>query len=104
LPTLLHGDAQQNNFLTTASDVVLFDTAPYFGHPEVDLALIDYFAPVPEEVFAGYQEIVSIDQGFAERRELWRLFAYLAVVTVDGQNPFGRSFLGRIADAVARYR
>lgn len=104
LPALLHGDAQQNNFLTTADDAVLFDTAPYFGHPEVDLALIDYFEPVPREVFAGYQEIASIDHGFAQRRELWRLFAYLAVIAVDGHNLFGRTFLSRLAEAIALYR
>ncbi len=68
--------------------------APYFGHPEIDLALLDYFAPVPPVVFDAYREITPIDDGFAERRELWRLFGYLAVVAVDGRNEFGRSFRG----------
>lgn len=103
-PTLLHGDAQQNNFLILPSgEPVFFDTAPYFGHPEIDLALIDYFAPVPAAVFEGYQELRAIDKGFAERRELWRLHAYLAVVTVDGASEFGRAFLDRIAHAIALY-
>ena len=56
-PTLLHGDAQQNNFLTSATEAVLLDAAPYFGHPEVDLALLDYFEPVPAAVFDGYREL-----------------------------------------------
>lgn len=104
-PTLLHGDAQQNNFLTLPSgEAVLFDTAPYFGHPEIDLALIDYFAPVPAEVFESYRELRAIDEGFAQRRELWRLHAYLAVVIVDGASEFGRPFLDRIARAIAIYR
>ncbi|MGW5558813.1 fructosamine kinase family protein [Micromonospora sp. NPDC003944] len=103
-PTLLHGDAQQNNFLTTASQAVLLDAAPYFGHPEIDLALVDYFAPVPREVFDAYNEVTPIDQEFWQRRELWRLFGYLAVVTVDGASAFGRSFLNRIAQVVATYR
>ena len=50
-PTLLHGDAQQNNFLSTAAGAVVIDAAPYFGHPEVDLAMLDFFAPVPDAVF-----------------------------------------------------
>lgn len=104
VPTLLHGDAQQNNVITTPTGAVLVDPAPYYGHPEVDLALLDYFAPVPAEVFDAYREVAPLDAGFAERRELWRLFAYLAVVAVDAESDFGRPFLGRIADAVALYR
>lgn len=103
-PTLLHGDAQQNNFLTTATEAVLLDTCPYFGHPEADLALLDYFAPVPAAVFDGYRELAPIEPGFAERRELWRLHGYLAVVAVDGASAFGRPYVARIADVVARYR
>ncbi|WP_328652050.1 fructosamine kinase family protein [Micromonospora sp. NBC_00330] len=102
-PTLLHGDAQQNNFLTTATQAILLDAAPYFGHPEIDLALIDYFEPVPSAVFDAYTEITPIDPEFRHRRELWRLFGYLAVITVDGTSAFGRPFLNRIAQAVATY-
>lgn len=103
-PSLLHGDAQQNNVLTTATGAVLIDVAPHFGHPELDLALLDYFAPVPGAVFDAYREVAPIDPGFGARRELWRLAGYLAVVTVDGTSEFGRPFLGRVADAVAAYR
>lgn len=102
-PTLVHGDAQQNNLLTTANDVVLVDPAPYFGHPELDLALVDYFAPVPDAVFDGYRDVTPIDPGFEERRELCRLFGYLAVLTVDGRSPFGRPFVERVAKVVETY-
>lgn len=102
-PTLLHGDAQQNNFLTSENRAFLLDTAPYYGHPEIDLALLDYFAPVPPIVFDAYREVTPIDSTFGDRRELWRLFGYLAVVTVDGDSAFGRPFLARIAAAVHRY-
>jgi hypothetical protein len=37
------------------------------------------------------------------RAELWRLFAYLAVVAADGASATGRAFLRRIADAVRQY-
>ena len=103
-PSLLHGDAQQNNFVSTAAGAVVIDAAPYFGHPEADLALVDYFQPVPGEVFAAYRDIAPIDPGFAERRELWRLAAYLAVIAVDGPGPFGRRYLGRLTAAVRSYR
>ena len=102
-PTLLHGDAQQNNFLTSKDGAYLLDVAPYYGHPEIDLALLDYFAPVPAIVFDAYRAVMPIDGTFGERRELWRLFGYLAVVTVDGDSDFGRRYVGRIAAAVAHY-
>jgi fructosamine-3-kinase len=103
-PSLLHGDAQQNNVLTTATGAVMVDPAPYFGHPEIDLALVDYFQPVPDDVFDAYRDLAPIDPGFPRRRELWRLHGYLAVVTVAGASALGRSTLRRIADAVALYR
>ena len=103
VPSLLHGDAQQNNFISTAAGAVVIDTAPYYGHPEIDLALVDYFAPADPALLREYARLAPVDPGFAGRRELWRLHAYLAVVAVDGANPFGSSFLPRIAAALRQY-
>ena len=103
MAALLHGDAQQHNFVSTDAGAVVIDVAPYFGHPELDLALVDYFDPVPDDVFDAYRDIAPIDPGFAQRRELWRLFGYLAVVTVDGHTSFGRRMLTCLADAVRSY-
>jgi fructosamine-3-kinase len=97
-PALLHGDAQQNNFISSAQGAVLIDPAVHFGHPEFDLALVDYFQPVPEDLFAGYREVRPIDPGFGERRDLWRVAAWLACVAVDGD-----AYLGRLMAAVGRY-
>lgn len=102
-PTLLHGDAQHHNFLSTDAGAVVIDASPYFGHPELDLALVDYFSPCPPELFTAYAHVHPLDPGFAERRELWRLFAYLGVLAVDGNGPFGRTFVPRLEDALARY-
>ncbi len=104
LPTLLHGDAQQNNFVSTDTGAAIVDAAPYFGHPEMDLALVDYFEPAPEELFDGYREQRSIDAGFAERRDLWRLHAYLAGIAVAGDSAFGRIFLAGLVTALDTYR
>jgi protein-ribulosamine 3-kinase len=97
-PSLLHGDAQQNNFISTELDAVVIDPAVYFGHPEMDLAYIDYFQPVPDDVFDGYQDERSIDPGFWERRDLWRIWGYLAAVFVEGS-----SYLGKLSEAVKKY-
>ncbi|HTT51225.1 MAG TPA: fructosamine kinase family protein [Streptosporangiaceae bacterium] len=103
-PALLHGDAQQHNFVSIPGGAVLIDPAPYFGHPELDLALLGYFHPVPRHVLDGYTEVRPVDAGFAARRELWRMFAYLAVLAVDGGTPYGRRFLARLDQAIAGYR
>jgi fructosamine-3-kinase len=50
----------------------------------MDLAYVDFFAPVSAELFAAYQEITPLDPDFAARRNLWRIPAWLAMVQVDG--------------------
>jgi fructosamine-3-kinase len=102
-PSLLHGDAQENNFITTDTGAVVVDVAPYFGHPEVDLAFVDLFEPVPEDLFNAYRAITPIDPDFDGRRDLWRVSAYLAAVTVDVASSFGRTILVRLADVVRGY-
>jgi protein-ribulosamine 3-kinase len=102
-PTLLHGDAQANNFISTAAGAVAgavaVDPAIYYGHPEMDLAYVDTFQPVPEELFLGYQEILPIDPGFNDRRDLWRVAAYLAMVQAGGPG-----YLGQLVEALKKYR
>jgi protein-ribulosamine 3-kinase len=98
VPTLLHGDAQQNNFISTEPGPVVIDPAVHYGNPEVDLAALDSFQPVPEDVFDGYREMLPIDAGFWERRELWKIRMYLAAVAVEGSG-----YLRRLAEAVRKY-
>lgn len=94
-PALLHGDAQQHNFVSTDDGAVVTDAAPYFGHPEIDLTLVDYFQPVPQDVFDAYDDIAPIDVEFAQRRDLWCIFVDLACITVEAA-PFDRYALDRL--------
>ena len=103
VPALLHGDAQQNNFVCTADGAVVVDVAPYFGHPEADLALVDIYSPADPALFRAYAESAPVDSGFVGRRELWRLPGYLAAIAVAGANAFGRSFLPRLDAALGQY-
>jgi fructosamine-3-kinase len=102
-PALLHGDAQQNNFISTPDGAVVIDACPYFGNPELDLALLGYFEPVPVVAFDAYRHVRPLDRSFEDRIELWRLFAYLAVIAVAGERSLCRDFLARVTRAVARY-
>jgi len=97
-PSLLHGDAQQNNFISTEMGAVVIDPAVYYGNPEMDLAFVDYFQPAPDDVFDGYQDELPIDPGFWQRRDLWRIWGYLGAVTVEGQ-----SHLDKLTGAIQKY-
>lgn len=97
-PALLHGDAQRNNFISTENGPVVIDPAVHYGHPEMDLAALDYWQPVPDEVFEGYQEILPIDPGFWERRALWKIWAYLAAIAVEGLD-----YVDKLTQALAPY-
>jgi DNA-binding CsgD family transcriptional regulator len=44
---------------------------------------------------------LPIARGFADRRELWRLPTYLAVIAIGGRR--SRQYIARLADAVRRY-
>ncbi len=83
-PCLLHGDAQQNNFINTAQGTFVIDPAIYYGNPEIDLAYIDCFQAAPDDVLNAYGEEMPIDPGFFERRDLWRVSMYLAAVALEG--------------------
>lgn len=89
IPALLHGDAQMNNFIFSEEGVYLIDPAVHYGHPEMDLAMLDIYQPVPSEVFKAYQAKITIDEGFERRRGLWRLGAYLAAVSIEGAGYLG---------------
>jgi fructosamine-3-kinase len=97
-PALLHGDAHKNNCLNTLLGPVFIDPAVYYGHPEMDLAYMDFFEPVPGDLLGGYAEIAPLDAGFVERRELWRLPARLAMVEVNVPHA-----LDRLSAAVRNY-
>lgn len=97
-PALLHGDAQANNFISTAAGAAAVDASVHFGHPELDLAYAGYWQAVPEHVFEGYRELRPIDPGFAERRDLWRISGYLAAVAVAGPD-----YLPWLMPCVERY-
>ena len=99
-PTLMHGDAQHHNFISTPAGAVVIDACPYFGHPEIDLAQLGFFHPVPAGVFAAYRDITRIDPGYPDREELWRLPTYLAIVAVA---PAPGPYLTRLTRAVRRY-
>jgi fructosamine-3-kinase len=73
-PSLVHGDAQQNNFISTEEGPVVIDPAVYYGNPELDLASVDCSQPVADDVLNSCRDERPTDPGFWERRDLWRVW------------------------------
>lgn len=97
-PCLVHGDAHHNNFISARQGTLVIDPAVYYATPEIDLAYVDIFQPVPEALFDGYREILPIDPGLSTRRALWRIPANLGMIQVGALE-----YLPQLTDAVKGY-
>lgn len=83
---LLHGDLWTGNILVREGRLVGFiDPACYFGHAEVDLAMLDLFGSPPGEFREAYGEP---EPGWRERRPAYQLFPALAHVRLWGPSWF----------------
>ncbi|MEX5727100.1 fructosamine-3-kinase [Rhodovulum iodosum] len=81
-PALLHGDLWSGNVLFTAEGgAALIDPACYYGHAEVDLAMLHLFgAPGP-----GFADAYgALEPGLAERRTLYQLWPALVHLRLFG--------------------
>ncbi|MEZ4907545.1 MAG: fructosamine kinase family protein [Saprospiraceae bacterium] len=57
-PTLLHGDLWNGNYMIdTNGKCVIIDPAIYFGHNEIDLAMMKLFGGFDDEVFNIYYDL-----------------------------------------------
>ena len=94
--SLLHGDLWTGNILVRDGAVAAFiDPACYYGHAEVDLAMLALFDGPPPEFYAAYGEL---DEGWEERREAYQLFPALVHLRLFGDTYAGMvdRFLGRL--------
>lgn len=81
-PALLHGDLWGGNVLVSAGQVSgLIDPACYYGHAEVDLAMLALFDRPSPEFFAAYGPPVP---GRAERLPIYQLFPALVHLRLFG--------------------
>lgn len=97
-PALLHGDVWKTNLLTDGKQVVAFlDPACYYGHPEIELAYIDWTDTFGDAFFERYDSLRGIDDGFFEtRRFAYRLYPLLVHLLLFGP-PYGEE-LGETLD------
>ncbi len=87
LPSLLHGDLWGGNVLVEGSAVsALVDPACYYGHAEVDVAMLALFDRPGEAFFDAYG---ALEPGHEERIAIYTLWPALVHVRL-----FGGSYVG----------
>ena len=88
-PALLHGDLWSGNILVRDGQLAaLIDPACYYGHAEVDLAMLTLFDAPPPEFWEAYG---SLEPGWEERRALYQLFPALVHLRL-----FGSAYAGLV--------
>lgn len=98
-PALLHGDLWSGNVMCDgAGEPVLIDPAVYYGHREMDLAMMRLFGGFPDVVFDAYDTILPPDAGRADRVPLYQLYPLMVHVCL-----FGGSYTDRVLGIVRRY-
>ncbi len=87
-PALLHGDLWTGNLSATQARLPCFyDPAPYFGDPEVDIAMTKMFGQLPIEFYQTYRELAPEPYDLAERVGCYTLYHAL-----NHFNMFGTSY------------
>lgn len=85
-PALLHGDCWRENVLVREGTVAAFlDPACYYGHPEAELAYVDWTEAYGEPFFERYRERRGIDPGFDERKRVYAVPRLLVHAALFGE-------------------
>jgi fructosamine-3-kinase len=84
-PARLHGDLWSGNVHSDAKGRPwLIDPSAYGGHREVDLAMLRLFGAPSRRIFAAYEEVTPLAEGWEERVELWQLLPLLVHAVLFG--------------------
>jgi fructosamine-3-kinase len=98
-PARLHGDLWSGNVMADVHGRPwLIDPSAYGGHREVDLAMLRLFGAPSERVFAAYQELAPLADGWRERVELYQLLPLLVHALL-----FGGAYAGAVERVALHY-
>ncbi len=96
-PSFLHGDLWPGNILVREGHLAaLIDPACYYGHSEVDLAMLTLFDAPPREFWIAYGEM---QPGWEERQAIYQLFPALVHMRL-----FGSTYAGMVDRLLTRLR
>lgn len=98
-PSLLHGDLWSGNVMADAQgQPCMFDPAPYYGHPEAELAMTRMFGGFTEDFYRAYQELTPLDPDWEPRQDLYMLYHVLNHAVL-----FGGGYRSQAAEILRRY-
>lgn len=98
-PALLHGDLWSGNFKVAGDGYAsIFDPAVYYGHREVDLAMMHLFGGFDKRLFAAYHEIFPLEASWESRIDLFNIYPLMVHV-----NLFGGSYVSRARQVLRKY-
>lgn len=99
-PSLLHGDLWGGNyFYDTEGTAVIYDPAVYYGHREIELAFTHLFGGFSSAFYEGYNNVLPIEAGFEERKDIYNLYPLLVHT-----NLFGGSYVRQVEGIVKKFR
>ena len=100
LPALLHGDLWSGNYgVDSDGSPVIFDPAVYYGHREMDLAMMKLFGGFNDSIFETYHAYQPLEPGWEERIPIGQLYPLMVHV-----NLFGSSYCGQVEQVLSRFR
>ena len=98
-PALLHGDLWKGNyFYNLQGNAVVFDPAIYYGHREMDLAMMRLFGGFDDRIFEIYQDLFPLEDNWQERVAIAQLYPLLVHA-----NLFGGAYWTNITSVLKRF-
>lgn len=96
-PSLIHGDLWSGNYMISENGPAIFDPAVYYGHREMDLAMMKLFGGFPPEVFEAYNESFPLEAGWDDRIPFGQIYPLMVHV-----NLFGGSYVSQVQQILSR--
>ena len=98
-PSLIHGDLWSGNLIyDQQNNPVLIDPAVYYGHPEMDWAMLSLFGAYPEVAIRSYCELNYLEKGFRDRKEIHQLYPLLVHLIL-----FGKSYYSQLKTIINKF-
>lgn len=76
-PSLLHGDFWRGNLGFLKGVPTVFNPACYYGDREVDIAMSELFAPLPDEFYVAYNKQYPLLPSYQNRKHIYQLYPIL---------------------------